>query len=489
MRTPFKHGLGAASALGVALALASSEAGNAAPKNDPAAPSSIAESDGLQIVSGAGRSTHFDAVAPHLHLGGSLFGYMDVDGDVEKIAGMIRQFLDKVPAGELPPNIATLDLGMVLSDLGIDGIEAMGMSSYKNGDLYHNRAFLYVPEGRKGLLKLSGGEPGAFVATELAPEDADLVIEQTFNVRAAYEVAGKMIKHFGGAEALVEFKREMSEVNPQLGLTMADLLGKLDTRLTVVGRVHPDKPLDIPEAPMAIPSFDLLVAFDDLDWLYEKITGNMKEQMPPDQVAQMFIKGDGFERIAMPPMPSPEMVLMQPVIHRDIASKRVYLATTQAYLDECLSGKSKLADSADFKAATAGLPGEGNGLSYVSSDLSKTIRGMLKGASDATNGPMGAQETAIMSLVMMLLPPDDYGQAKVTVNRPDGIFVTSNSTASMKEGVIMGGASFLATFAGLTVKRVSHGGAVIDSSDDSTPSEHVPAEEVPGSEAEFEIDN
>lgn len=213
----------------------------------------------------------------------------------------------------------------------------------------------------------------------------------------------------------------------------------------------------------------------------------MKAQMPPDQVAQMFIRGDGFERIAMPPMPSPEMVLMQPVIHRDIASKRVYLATTQAYLDECLSGKSKLADSADFKAATAGLPAEGNGLSYVSSDLSKTVRGMLDGASDVTKGSMGAQETAIMSLVMMLLPPDDYGQAKVTVNRPDGIFVSSNSTASMKEGVIMGGASFLATFAGLSVKSVSHERGVLESSDASTRSEHVPAEEVP--EAAVEVDN
>ncbi|MGI9244863.1 MAG: hypothetical protein ACR2RV_28935, partial [Verrucomicrobiales bacterium] len=400
MNTQLKRGLGAASALGAALALVSCD-GEAATKSDPQPPGSVSESGGMQVVSGAGRSAHFDAVAAHLHLGGNVFGYMDVDGDVEKLAGMVRKFLDKVPAGELPPHIATLDLGLVLSDLGLDGIEAMGVSSYKNDDLYHNRAFLYVPEGRKGVLNLSGGDPGPFVAAGLAPEDADLVVEQTFNVRAVYEVAGKMIKHFGGAEALVEFKREMSQVNPQLGLTMADLLGKLDTRITVIGRVHPDKPLDVPEAPMEIPSFDLLIAFDDLGWLYEKVTGNMKSQMPPDQVGQMFIKGDGFEKIAMPPMPSPEMAVVQPVVHHDIAGKRIYIATTQAYLDECLSGSSKLGDSADFKKATVGLPVEGNGLSYASSNLTKTVRGMFKGMGDAMNGPIGAQESALIGMMTL----------------------------------------------------------------------------------------
>ena len=45
------------------------------------------------------------------------------------------------------------------------------------------------------------------------------------NIAAAYEVLGKMVMHFGGAEAYSEFRQEMTQ-QQQFGLTMADVLGK-----------------------------------------------------------------------------------------------------------------------------------------------------------------------------------------------------------------------------------------------------------------------
>jgi hypothetical protein len=458
MKSPLQRGLTTATALGAILALASCKDDPAAkpPSSElkPAAASTVASADGLNLVSGAGRSKHFDAVASHLQIGGDIFGYIDIDGDVEKLADLARDFLKKAPAGELPPHIEKLDFTKVLSDLGLDGVEALGMSSYKNGDLYHNRAFVYVPAGRQGLLKVLGGDAGPFAAHSLAPADSDLVIEQTLNVKAVYEVVSKMVMHFGGEEGYAEFRSKMGEINPQIGLSMADLFGKLNTRLTMVGRVHPDKPLEIPDAPVKIPSFDFLVALDELGWLYEKVTGNMKAEMPADQVAQMFITGDGYEKIGLPPMPSPDMAIMQPVIHHDITNKRIYLASSQAFLDECLAGKTKLADSADFKSATAGLPAEGNGLSYVSSDLMKAVRGLYEEAVGSAEGGMGAQGTAFISLFAMAMPESDHGQAEVSVNEKDGIFLSSNSTASMKQGLVIGAASFLGA-AGLTTFRAS----------------------------------
>jgi hypothetical protein len=413
-------------------------------------------------VGGTTQSEHFAAVAKHLDLGGEIFGYVDVDGDVEKIADIAQEFLDmaKQEAGEdMPPHLKTLDLAKVLGKVGLDGIEAMGASSYLDGDLYHNKGFMYVPGGRKGLLKVLGGDATPFVAKTLAPKDTDLVIEQSLDLRAGYDVVSALVADLGGPDAADQFNQAVGEVIPQLGLTMADLLRKLDTRITVIGRIHPDKPLEIPDAPAEIPSFDLLIVLDDLGWLYEKMTTNMKTDMPADEVAQIFTKGEGFEKMGLPPMPSPEMAIVQPVAHHDIANKRVLIASTQAFLDECLAGATKLSDSADFTAAVKGLPTEGNGLSYVSANLLNEYRKFSKAAMQAQ--PEGGEAAMVTAQGMMagimdqIMPEAKASQASVTVNTPEGILMASNSSQSFKQSVMMGGVSVGAMVAAISLPALS----------------------------------
>jgi hypothetical protein len=64
-----------------------------------------------------------------------------------------------------------------------------------------------------------------------------------------------MIAHFDGESA--------REEDDSFGLSIAQLFGRLNTRLTIVGRVHPDKPLSIPDLGFECPSFDLLIALDN----------------------------------------------------------------------------------------------------------------------------------------------------------------------------------------------------------------------------------
>jgi len=414
-------------------------------------------------AAGTSRSQHFAAVAQHLDLGGTLFGYVDVDGDVEAIAAALQGFLDaaKQQAGdEMPPHIKTLSISKVLGDLGLDGIEAVGVSSYQDGDLYRNRAYMHIPAGRKGLLKMAGGDAGPFVAKLLAPKDADLIMEQSIDARAGFEVVSSMVAQLGGPEASREFLKMVSEAMPQFGLSMADLFRKLDTRITVIGRIHPDKPLEIPDAPVKIPSFDLLISFDNLGWLYGKVTTEMQKEMPADQQAQMFAKGDGFERVILPPLPDPDLAIVQPVIQHDLASKRVLIASTQAFLDECLAGSSKLSESADFTAATQGLPTEGNGLTYLSANLMDEYRQLVgeiveagtAAAPDAAPGSaLGGQEAAIITMMKGLIPEAKGSQASVIVNTPEGILMASNSATSYKEAAVMGGVAIVAVGASLAI--------------------------------------
>ncbi len=425
----------ACAALGLSLALAGCNKGKA--KAD--------ESGVRSLVTGDEGSDHFAAVAGHLDLGGTMFGYMDVDGDVEKIAGFLQEILDtaKQQAGaDMPPQLRGLNLGDVVSELGLDGIEAMGLSSFKKGELYHNRAYVHIPKGRKGLLKVIGGDAGPFLGTKLAPKDSDLIVEYTLNIKAGYDLVAAMVTRFGGPDVAGEFAQGVSQQIPPIGVTFAELFGKLDTRLTMVGRIHPDKPLKIPDAPMQIPSFDAVIALDDVGWLYERITGALKEQMPPEQVGEYFIKGDGFERIQLPPVPAPEMVLATPVIHHDIANKRVYAASSAAFLDECLSGKSSVTDSDDFKAAMKGLPEEGNMMSFVTARFMTEYRKLIEGMVNA--GPVGAAETAIVSTLLGAVMPDlEKSQASVVANLPEGILMASNAATSFKEATLTSVLAFL----------------------------------------------
>jgi hypothetical protein len=388
-----------------------------------------------EAVPAEGRSAHFEAVASRLQLGGQLFGYIDVDGDLAKLAKLIQSQFGNAADG-VPPHLKALDVERVLSDLGLGGIKAMGMSSYETSEKTHSRAFLYIPEERQGLLKVFGGDASPFTALSLAPADTDLMVEQTVDLSAAFTVVDKMIAHFGGKSAHAEYASAMAEAHPDFGFSIAEIFGKLDTRLIIVGRVHPDKPLDI-DLGFACPSFDLLLALDDSAWLFEKIVAVMKAEAPPKEFAEIFVSGDGFESLTLPTMEEYDVVIMQPVLYHDLASNRIYLGSSPAFLKLCLDADhAKLAATAEFKAAVAGLPTAGNGLYFGSPNLVRSVRDLFEAVMSAPDeGPFAGLEEpdpvgdAIALSIAMILVPD---QAKVIVNQKDGILISSNSRGFLR---------------------------------------------------------
>ncbi len=110
----------------------------------------------VSTVDEAGRSAHFDAVNKHLELGGVLYGYMDIDGDVAKLGDAVSEAVAK--AAETNPALAMArqDYAQIFAELGLTNIQALGLSSVRDGDGFRNRSFLYTPEGRRGLLAIMG---------------------------------------------------------------------------------------------------------------------------------------------------------------------------------------------------------------------------------------------------------------------------------------------------------------------------------------------
>ena len=105
------------------------------------------------------QSRHFQAMNQHLDLGGILYGYVDVDGDLDVLTELADDFirmLREVDPDEFPLEI---DLKRVMAATGLDAIKGIGASSYKNGPHFRNKLFMLAPGERRGLLKMGGDKP------------------------------------------------------------------------------------------------------------------------------------------------------------------------------------------------------------------------------------------------------------------------------------------------------------------------------------------
>ena len=402
----------------------------------------------------AGRSAHFDAVSAHLDLGGVVFGYVDVDGDAERLSGFVQDLLDQLRPmaneGNVPAPLVMLDAKALVSDLGLTGIRAMGLSSYKYGELHRNKYYLHAPGGRTGLLKLAGGKAAPFAAASLAPAGSDLVIEQDIDLKSGFELLQGLVRKIGGPDAALEFSRGTSRPVGEIDLTVAGIFAHLDTKVTLVGRLHPDRLLPLPEkVPFKVPGFDLLISLDRVGPVFEKLV----ESIPAEQRQQMLSMGDGYQQLAIP-VPPEIAEIITPVVRHFTDSGRVILASSPAFLDEAVGGETSLWDDAAFKTAITGLPEEGNGISYLSPRFGeqylKFYKHMLGTMQKEGAIPLGAAEMMV-GLVQQLGLSAEFGQARVVANLADGILIAENTVASAKQNVVSMGAGVAAMMVGWMV--------------------------------------
>ena len=95
--------------------------------SDSSAPVSPASSaNAVEIVAPAECSRHFAAVSRHLELGGVLYGYVDVDGDIERLAGVLRGVADSVNEAVVLAFALVFVLNTILSALYTVIVPAVG---------------------------------------------------------------------------------------------------------------------------------------------------------------------------------------------------------------------------------------------------------------------------------------------------------------------------------------------------------------------------
>jgi len=149
------------------------------------------------------RSRNFAAVNKHLELGGTLYGYVDVDGDLLKLTGQLQGLMADVAKTQPGASmVAQQDLGAIVTMLGLTDVKAMGVSSVPDGTgFFRNRIFVHTGGERHGLMAGLGGKPAPFKHLGLAPADAAFFGESELDLAVVYRTLKDVVVKIAGEPA------------------------------------------------------------------------------------------------------------------------------------------------------------------------------------------------------------------------------------------------------------------------------------------------
>jgi hypothetical protein len=402
--------------VGVALALLLAVGGCAKQPPAPPPPPSV------PIVAEAERSRYFEAVNQHLEIGGTLYGYAEIDGDSLKLADNVHRLAGQLAAVNpaLQPG-ANLDYRAIFVALGLDDIKALGFSSVRGADgAFRNREFFYTPGGRHGLLAVVGGPPAAFTRTHLAPPDADFYCENEVDLPVVYATVKEVAAKLGRPGAADGLDVQIKGAGVKLGLSLLDLIGAWRGRVTIVARADPQEAYTLP-APLriALPKYSALVCVDGIGAV---IGADLAKSDAFTQTTE------GTRHFFTPKKPA-GLEGLHPVLAVDGSS--FYLATSPEFLREALDRPAGLEQNPDFQRLLAALGPTGNGVSYVTPRFFSQLREL------APLNQLTLPQIKNLFAAFAEVPVPDHPLMAVRVNLADGILVRSSFNRSLKKDIAL----------------------------------------------------
>lgn len=392
------------------------------------APKSTGSASGNSIaIISDGASPGFRAVASHLELGGRSYEYTETSATA-KIAAFLDEIMKALPAQERKGIPADFSFAKLVNLLGLDSIAAVGSSSRARADgSYHARSFAYMPQGRKGLMTLSGGPAAKLLLLDFAPKDTDFAWEFPIYLKDfAKDVLPGLLAFMPPAER-AQFEQQMSQPVPPLGLTGKQVIEKLDAHVGIFLRLDPSQKFQpSPNAP-PLPGADGVIVIERLGWLVEALKPQFMPMLSQSGGPVAVTDKDGVLTVRFNSPAGPPPMDFQPVVQFDSKADRILIASRPALFDSVLAGKEKISQGADFAQAWRDMPSDGNSCLYVSSRLLQTVSDIATKAVQREGG--SAAEMAIFGKIFEWVKPlISRGQAVVLANQPDGIFTASNTS-------------------------------------------------------------
>jgi hypothetical protein len=375
---------------------------------------------------------HFGNVAKHLETDGVFYSIVDIDGDLQQWAAAgdaLLELAKEQAGGALPSGLSATGL---LKALGLEQVKAVGMSSKSTaGGLFHNRALIYLPEGRRGIFNLFGGAAGPLQSPGFAPAGSDLVMESEVTPSALLKIVEEVLRSSGNDAMLQQYEGLLKFPVPGLEMMAKDFIAKLDTRILVAGRLDKNQTFTPPGSPMALPVFRLVVGFDRLGFLFAPL-----KEYAQQAGGATLETGEGFE-LLKPAHPLPEELnAFAPVLYHDLKSGRLLLGSHVEAIRDCLGGGAKVSSDAAFASAIAGLPTEANEFSYVTPAVFQAVQQLvqeaLKHRPALPGGPPDEAVQQFLAIVEKFSPPPAVPMAGIRANLPEGMLFRGNQTTSFK---------------------------------------------------------
>jgi hypothetical protein len=416
----------------------------------------------------------FEKVAEQLDLGGVLYGYVSMDGDLSGLAKLVNSFmsdLKEIDKG-ISAHIPDVDIEALMKISGLDSISALGLSSIQTDQGFRNKVYLHAPNGVRGLLSMFGNEAKEFEVLQLAPSGTDLVVQQEVKLQTFYnevvlealggspEQGGQMPLGPEGMMMKMMVDGMMKQpLPPPFTFTGEKIINDLDTNIMVIIDCDPSKMQPVEVTDLNIPTIQGAVLIDNVGWLVgdlikmfeaEKAKGDnpypfevidnanwegleLSTSLSPIISKVNKRKGKKTKLFAMSGLEGNAMVAH----HRP--SGKLILSSSKEFAVNLFSKKPKLATDPVFLAQTKGLPKQGTAISYLSPVLMTELRKFIKEAIEAENPPED-DLFAAQSMLDFFLPEGALGEAMVTTVTEDGLLSVGNSAYSHKSKILMGAA-------------------------------------------------
>lgn len=386
---------------------------------------------GARVPMAPVESPHFGAVSKELRLGGTVYTYVDIDGDAERAADFVLSLLRDLPELFSEHGTSRLSATAVARILGLHDVKAVGLSSYEDGELYQNRSFIHHAGVRQGLLRLFGGDPTELGILQIAPPEADFVWEQQLDVGALVDIV-RALGSLGLGMSPEELDDALREPVLGLGVSLGQLVEGLQATAGLVLEVHEDRELAIPGEGFAFPHTEFLFRIDGLSALADAIV----ERAASDPLLRSTQTPDWIivsPAIRLPP----PWNAYEPSFAKEVATGRIYAASSPAFLKRCVGTVESVTTTAEFVRAFAQLPSEGNGLAYLTPTMTRAMHGLL----DQIAGVNGS--SIPVKLARFFLPDAGSPVAWVAESKPNGLLFASHTSSSHKSTLLTFGAAAL----------------------------------------------
>lgn len=256
------------------------------------------------------------------------------------------------------------------------------------------------------------------------PEDADFIWEQQLDARVLVDIV-RALGELGVGMSPGDLDRALGERVLDLDMTLGAVVERLNTTAGLVLAVDESRSLRIPGERFWFPYTDFLFRIDGLSDLADAIA--KRAALDP------FIASERTEElliirpaIRLPP----PWNAYEPSVVKEIATGRLYIVSSPAFLERCLSTAESVTQNEDFMRAFEQLPATGNGLTYLSPRMTRQMHALLDRVIE-TNG-----SSITTSIVRFFLPDVGYPVGWVAKNTEQGLLITSNSPSSHKSTLL-----------------------------------------------------